>query len=167
MNVLFRIATSVRFTYFIPHSFVFCAIRTSSTVIKISFVDLSIKQRRYTMERNLIDTVVMAKKLSAPLSLHRKVIKTTPDAMVIKEKEICTDKTDIADAFNDYFATICSNNHVQPNDTPSYENYLNTPTDTSFIGYEPAGLTVHPPPRIIEGGFIFFAWVSSVTKIFS
>ena len=26
------------------------------------------------------------------------------------------------------------------------------------IGYEPAGLTVHPPPppRIIEGGFIFF-----------
>ena len=26
-----------------------------------------------------------------------------------------------------------------------------------LIGYEPAGLTVHPPPppRIIEGGFIF------------
>ena len=35
------------------------------------------------------------------------------------------------------------------------------------IGYEPAGLTVHPPPRMIEGGFIFFVWVSSVTKIFS
>ena len=34
------------------------------------------------------------------------------------------------------------------------------------IGYEPAGLTVHPPPRMIEGGFIFFAWVSSATKIF-
>ena len=62
---------------------------------------------------------------------HRKVKRITPDAMLIK-KEICTDKTDIADAFNDYFATICSNNHVQPNDTPSYENYLNTPTDTSF-----------------------------------
>ena len=57
--------------------------------------------------------------------------RTTLDAMLIKE-EICTDKTDIADAFNDYFATICSNNHVQPNDTPSYENYLNTPTVTSF-----------------------------------
>ena len=42
---------------------------------------------------------------------------TAPDAMLIIE-EICTDKTDIADAFNDYFATICSNNHVQPNDTP-------------------------------------------------
>ena len=39
----------------------------------------------------------------------------------------------------------------------------------SVIGYEPAGLTVHPPPppRMIEGGFIFFVWVSSVTKIFS
>ena len=36
-----------------------------------------------------------------------------------------------------------------------------------YIGYEPAGLTVHPPPRMIEGGFIFFVWVSSVTKIFS
>ena len=37
-----------------------------------------------------------------------------------------------------------------------------------LIGYEPAGLTVHPPPpRMIEGGFIFFVWVSSVTKIFS
>ena len=35
------------------------------------------------------------------------------------------------------------------------------------VGYEPAGLTVHPPPRMIEGGFIFFAWVSSVTKFFS
>ena len=33
------------------------------------------------------------------------------------------------------------------------------------IGYEPAGLTVHPP-RIIEGGFIFLAWVCSATKIF-
>ena len=34
------------------------------------------------------------------------------------------------------------------------------------IGYEPASLTVHPP-RMIEGGFIFFVWVSSVTKFFS
>ena len=24
-----------------------------------------------------------------------------------------------------------------------------------LIGYEPADLTVHPPPRMIEGGFIF------------
>ena len=25
------------------------------------------------------------------------------------------------------------------------------------IGYEPAGPTMHPPPKTIEGGFIFFA----------
>ena len=24
-----------------------------------------------------------------------------------------------------------------------------------------------PPPKMIEGGFIFFVWVSSVTKMFS
>ena len=35
------------------------------------------------------------------------------------------------------------------------------------LGYEPGGLTVHPPPQMIEGGFIFFVWVSSATKIFS
>ena len=40
-------------------------------------------------------------------ALHRKTKRTTPDAMLIKE-EICTNKTDIADAFNDYFATISS-----------------------------------------------------------
>ena len=36
------------------------------------------------------------------------------------------------------------------------------------IGYEPADLTVHPPQKKtpIESGFIFFAWVSSATKIF-
>ena len=28
----------------------------------------------------------------------------------------------------------------------------------NIIGYEPAGLTMHPPPKkTIEGGFIFFA----------
>ena len=26
----------------------------------------------------------------------------------------------------------------------------------SIIGYEPADLTVHPPPKTVEGGFIFF-----------
>ena len=24
------------------------------------------------------------------------------------------------------------------------------------VGYEPANLTVHPPPKTVEGGFIFF-----------
>ena len=41
-------------------------------------------------------------------------------------------------------------------------------SDMGLLGYEPAGLTVHPPPlKMIEGGFIFFVWVSSATKIFS
>ena len=38
------------------------------------------------------------------------------------------------------------------------------------LGYEPADFTVHPyppPPKAIEGGFIFLAWVSTATKIFS
>ena len=26
----------------------------------------------------------------------------------------------------------------------------------AHVGYEPADLTVHPPPRTAEGGFIFF-----------
>ena len=44
-----------------------------------------------------------------------------------------------------------------------YVKWKSTP-----IGYEPAGLTVHPPPpRMIVGGFIFFVWVSSTIKIFS
>ena len=37
---------------------------------------------------------------------------------------------------------------------------------TLTIGYEPADLTVHPPPRMIEGGFIFFVWVSIVSPTF-
>ena len=52
-------------------------------------------------------------------------------------------------------STIVSNNEVK---------------DIGFIliGYEPADLTVHPPPpRMIESGFIFFVWVSSATKNFS
>ena len=36
-----------------------------------------------------------------------------------------------------------------------------------LIGYEPAGLTV-PPPRMIEGGFFFFAYVClAPPKMFS
>ena len=39
---------------------------------------------------------------------------------------------------------------------------------TLLLGYEPADLTVHPPPpRMIESGLIFFVWVSSATKNFS
>ena len=33
---------------------------------------------------------------------------------------------------------------------------VNSVHDPSILGYEPADLTVHPPPRTAEGGFIFF-----------
>ena len=57
-------------------------------------------------------------------------------------------------------------------DAQAMNKFINKLQDLNIadklIGYEPAGLTVHPPPpRMIEGGFIFFVWVSSVTKIFS
>ena len=58
-------------------------------------------------------------------------------------------------------------NDLRSNSLPT-EFVEQWPSEVRYIGYEPAGLTVHPPPpRMIEGGFIFFVWVSSVTKIFS
>ena len=36
-----------------------------------------------------------------------------------------------------------------------------------IVGYEPAGLTMHPPPpKTIDGGFISFEMVSSATNFF-
>ena len=35
-----------------------------------------------------------------------------------------------------------------------------------LLGYEPASLTVHPPPQNDRGWVHFFAWLSSTTKIF-
>ena len=49
----------------------------------------------------------------------------------------------------------------------SIENKLIRGRPHVVLGYEPAGLTVHPPPQNDRGWLIFFAWVSSVTKIFS
>ena len=45
--------------------------------------------------------------------------------------------------------------------------YVGQQATTNVIDYEPAYLTVHPPPppfRTAEGGFIFFAKVSSVPQ---
>ena len=35
------------------------------------------------------------------------------------------------------------------------------------IGFEPAGLTVHPPPQNDREWVHFFVWVDNATKIFS
>ena len=69
---------------------------------------------------------------------------------------------------NDIFhASQLLNNILYVDDTCIYM-YLSGKDLHSLIGYEPAGLTVHPPPlKMSEGGFIFFVWVSSATKIFS
>ena len=41
------------------------------------------------------------------------------------------------------------------------------PAKVLHVGHEPAGLTVHPPPKKSERWSIFFALVSSATKFFS
>ena len=35
-------------------------------------------------------------------------------------------------------------------------SFMRLINDVLVLGYEPADLTVHPPPRTAEGGFIFF-----------
>ena len=40
-------------------------------------------------------------------------------------------------------------------DTTLYCNINQKITAETIIGYEPAGFTVHLPPKMIEGGFIF------------
>ena len=41
---------------------------------------------------------------------------------------------------------------------------LHSHLPVSVIGYEPADLTLHPPPRTAEGRLICFVLVSSVPK---
>lgn len=61
--------------------------------------------------------------------LHRKKETTTPDCLLINNQE-CDDKQTIANTFNNYFATVCSNN--RPTSTISFDTYLKNPTNESF-----------------------------------
>ena len=63
-------------------------------------------------------------------ALNRKACKTTPDVISI-DNDLCTSKPKIADAFNNYFATICANNKIPDIPTP-YTNYLNNATKSTF-----------------------------------
>ena len=47
------------------------------------------------------------------------------------------------------FTNTCNMHEVK------IKSYCNAST-MYLLGYEPADLTVHPPPRTAEGGFIFF-----------
>ena len=63
-------------------------------------------------------------------ALNRKPPKSTPDTISIDSK-LCTNKKDIANEFNNYFATICANNQI-PDINTHYTSYLNTPIESTF-----------------------------------
>ena len=58
--------------------------------------------------------------------LHRKASKSTPDAIIIEDK-LSTDKGKIADAFSNYFATVCGVDENVNQNLPLYDEYLNNP----------------------------------------
>ena len=60
-------------------------------------------------------------------ALNRKARRTTPDVISI-DNHLCASKPKIADEFNNYFATICTNNIISDIPTP-YTRYLNSTTD--------------------------------------
>ena len=63
-------------------------------------------------------------------ALNRKPPKSTPGTISIDSK-LCTNKKDIANEFNNYFATICANNQI-PDINTHYTSYLNTPIESTF-----------------------------------
>ena len=58
----------------------------------------------------------------------------------------------------------CKYDHLQQLEACSQDDIQ---FNQSVIGYEPADLTVHPPPQNDRGWVHFFAQVSSATKFFS
>ena len=63
-------------------------------------------------------------------ALHRKPPKSTTDSISIDSK-LCTNKKEIANEFNNYFATICANNEI-PDTNTHFISYLNTSIEFSF-----------------------------------
>ena len=64
--------------------------------------------------------------------LHRKALKSLPDAIQINDK-LSTDKTEMADSFNTYFSTILATSEIDnPNNVPSHDVYLNNSTEAEF-----------------------------------
>ena len=63
-------------------------------------------------------------------AFNRKPPKSTSYTISIDSK-LCTNKKDIANEFNNYFATICANNQI-PDINTHYTSYLNTPIESTF-----------------------------------
>ena len=63
-------------------------------------------------------------------ALHRKSLKAIPDAISVNTK-LSTNKQEISNEFNKYFATICANNHT-PTTNRSYKSYLRTRPRSTF-----------------------------------
>ena len=63
-------------------------------------------------------------------ALHRKPHKSSPDGVLING-DMCNDKKNMANAFNEYFATICTNN-TPCNNTVPHTDYLNASIHSTF-----------------------------------
>ena len=63
-------------------------------------------------------------------ALHRKPHKSSPDGVLING-DMCNDKKNMANAFNEYFATICTNNNPCNNTVP-HTDYLNDSIHSTF-----------------------------------
>ena len=64
-------------------------------------------------------------------ALHRKPHKSSPNGVLING-DMCSDKKNMANAFNEYVATICTNNNPC-NKTVPHTNYLNAYIHSTFI----------------------------------
>ena len=63
-------------------------------------------------------------------ALHRKPHKSSPDGVLING-DMCNDKKNMANAFNEYFATICTNNNPCNNTVP-HTDYLKASIYSTF-----------------------------------
>ena len=64
-------------------------------------------------------------------ALHRKSNKTSPNAILI-DGDICTNKENMVNAFNNYFAKICTTTQPQNDNVMPHTSYLNTPVHSTF-----------------------------------
>ena len=106
------------------------------------------KQRFNRYKNTLRKTIAQAKKLyysnqfarhvgngqktwqTIDSALHRKPPKSTPESISINSK-LCTNKKEIANEFNNYFATICANNEI-PDTSTHFTSSLNTSIESTF-----------------------------------